>query len=89
MVKENSNNVIYQLLYAICILVPFINNYELTFFVWFSTAGITISNRYSLGMIKYIACFSIILLTAFIVSFFKTESAYNFFRDIAYLLKPI
>ena len=40
-------------------------------------------------MIKYIACFSVILLTAFIVSFFNAESTYNFFRDIAYLLKPI
>lgn len=89
MQKPNSNSVIYQILYAICVLVPFLNIYELTFFVWFSTAAITISNRYSLGIIKYVACFSVILLTAFIVSFFNDESTYNFFRDIAYLLKPI
>lgn len=89
MVKVNSNSAIYQLLFAICILVPIINIYELTFFVWFSTALISISNRYSLGIIKYIACFSVILLTAFIASFFNAESTYNFFRDIAYLLKPI
>ena len=89
MEQEKSNNVIYQLLYAACVLVPFINIYELTFFVWFTTAAISISNRYSLGMIKYIACFTVILFTAFIVSFFQSESTYNFFRDIAYLLKPI
>lgn len=89
MVRENSKITIYQYLYAICILVPFINNYELTFLVWFSTAFITISSRYSLSIIKYILCFLVILLTAFITSFFNAESTYNFFRDIAYLLKPI
>lgn len=89
MVKENFNITVYQLLFAICILVPFLNVYELTFFVWFSSAFITISNRYSFSIIKYIACFSVILFTAFIVSFFNAESTYNFFRDIAYLLKPI
>jgi hypothetical protein len=89
MIKENSNNVIYQILYALCVLVLFINIYELTFLVWLLTAIITISNKYSIAIIKYIACFTIILITAFIVSFFKDESAYNFFRDIAYLLKPI
>ncbi len=89
MVEENSKITIYQYLYAICITVPFINNYELTFFIWFSTAFITISNRYSLNIIKYLTCFLVILVTAFIASFFNTESTYNFFRDVAYLLKPI
>jgi hypothetical protein len=83
------NNTFFQVLYAICILVPFLNIYELTFFVWFLTVGLTISNRYSLEVIKYISCFAVILATAFIVSFFKDESSYNFFRDITYLLKPI
>jgi hypothetical protein len=83
------NSTFFQVLYAICILVPFLNIYELTFFVWFLTVGLTISNRYSLEVIKYITCFAVILATAFIASFFKDESSYNFFRDIAYLLKPI
>jgi len=83
------NSTFFQVLYAICILVPFINIYELTFFVWFFTVALTISRRYSLEVIKYVACFTIILLVAFIVSFFKDESTYNFFRDTAYLLKPI
>ncbi|MGV3697707.1 hypothetical protein [Flavobacterium sp.] len=89
MTKKYSNDLIYQLLYAVCILIPFLNIYELTFFVWFLTATITVTNRYSFTIVKYIACFSIILLTAFIASFFNAESTYNFFRDIAYLLKPI
>lgn len=84
-----NKSVFYQILYAICILVPFLNIYELTFFIWFLTVVLTISNRYSLEVVKYIACFSSILIIAFIVSFFKDESTYNFFRDIAYLLKPI
>lgn len=88
-VKANPNISIYQLLFALCVLVPFLNIYELTFFIWFCTAGISISNRYSLGIIKYISCFVVILVSAFVVSFFNDESPYNFFRDIAYLLKPI
>ena len=35
------------------------------------------------------SCFVAILLIAFISSFFNDEGNYNFFRDIAYLLKPI
>lgn len=89
MVQEKSNNLIFQLLYALCILIPFLNIYELTFFIWFATTALTLCNRYSIKIVKYIACFTIILITAFIVSFFKNESTYNFFRDIAYLLKPI
>jgi len=89
MIQEKSNNVLYQLLFALCVLMPYINIYELTFLVWFLTFAITISNRYSIRIVKYITCFSVILATAFVVSFFTNESMYNFFRDIAYLLKPI
>ena len=90
MLKFNIREInIYQLLFAICILIPFINNYELTFAVWFFTFLITIVKRYSFEIINYIVCFGLILLIAFVVSFFKDESTYNFFRDIAYLLKPI
>ena len=89
MIQEKSNNVLYQLLFALCVLIPFVNIYELTFLVWFLTFAITISNRYSIRIVKYITCFSVILATAFVVSFFTNESTYNFFRDIAYLLKPI
>jgi len=89
MIQEKSNKILYQILYALCVLIPFINSYELTFLVWLVTLCLTISNRYSIRIVKYTLCFLIILGTAFVVSFFKNESAYNFFRDIAYLLKPI
>ncbi|HCQ12498.1 hypothetical protein [Flavobacterium sp.] len=79
----------YKLLYVACVTVIFLNIYELTFLVWSLTAIITLSNKYSFTILKYIFCFGAIFMIAFMVSFFNDESTYNFFRDIAYLLKPI
>lgn len=79
----------YKLLYVACVTVIFLNIYELTFLVWSFTAIVTLSNKYSFTILKYIFCFGAIFMIAFIVSFFNDESTYNFFRDIAYLLKPI
>lgn len=79
----------YKLLYVACVTVIFLNIYELTFLVWSFTAIVTLSNKYSFTIFKYIFCFGAIFMIAFIVSFFNDESTYNFFRDIAYLLKPI
>lgn len=79
----------YKLLYVACVTVIFLNIYELTFLVWSLTAILTLSNKYSFTILKYIFCFGAIFMIAFIVSFFNDESIYNFFRDIAYLLKPI
>ena len=79
----------YKLLYVACVTVIFLNIYELTFLVWSFTAIVTLSNKYSFTILKYIFCFGAIFMIAFIVSFFNDESIYNFFRDIAYLLKPI
>lgn len=79
----------YKLLYVACVTVIFLNIYELTFLVWSFTAFVTLSNKYSFTILKYLFCFGAIFMIAFIVSFFKNESIYNFFRDIAYLLKPI
>lgn len=84
-----NNELLYQILYAVCVLIPFINSYELTFLVWTLTFCITISSRYSLRIVKFIGCFLAILGIALVASFFNNESAYNFFRDVAYLLKPI
>ena len=79
----------YKLLYVACVTVIFLNIYELTFLVWSLTAILTLSNKYSFTILRYIFCFGAIFMIAFIVSFFNDESIYNFFRDIAYLLKPI
>ena len=84
-----TKEIFYQSLYIACISVVFLNIYELTFAVWSLTAVVTIGSKYSMTLLKYCACFAVILLTALIVSFFRDESMYRFFRDVAYLLKPI
>lgn len=82
-------SVIYQLLFAICIYVPYLNNYELTFAIWSVTALITIRGRYSLGITKQVLCFALILLLASIVLCFKENQLYYIIRDVTYLAKPI
>ncbi|MDD3004340.1 hypothetical protein [Flavobacterium sp.] len=79
----------YQVVFFLCIAVPFLNVYELTFGVWFFAVLISFVNKYSLTIIQYLSCFLTILIIAFVSSFFNDEGNYNFFRDLAYLLKPI
>ena len=86
--KTISLKKLYQIVFFLCVAVPFLNNYELTFAVWFFSVLISFSHKYSISIIKYLSCFIAILLIAFISSFFNDEANYNFFRDIAYLLKP-
>lgn len=80
---------LYQIVFFLCIAVPFLNVYELTFAVWFFSVLISFVDKYSITIIKFLACFTSILLIAFVSSFFNDEGNYNFFRDLAYLLKPI
>lgn len=89
MLTEKTNNVIYQLLLAICIYVPYFNNYELTFAIWSLTALLTITNKYSIGILKQLQCFSFILGLATIVLLFKEYQLYYILRDFTYLIKPI
>jgi len=81
--------VLYQLLFAICIYVPYLENFELTFAVWSFSALFTIKNTYSLGILKQLLCFTIILVLAIIVMFFKEYQLYFIIRDFTYLIKPI
>lgn len=82
-------NHISQLLFALCIGVPYLNNYELTFAIWLMAAVLTVRKSYSLGIIKQVACYIAILVIALIVFFFKDYELYFVIRDITYLLKPI
>ncbi len=79
----------YYLLFIVCVVVPYLNNYELTFVVWSSATLVSLSNRYSISILKQIACFTSILAIAFIMMFFNDYEAYYIIRDITYLLKPI
>ena len=83
------NNFSYYLLFIVCVVVPYLNNYELTFALWSFATVISLSNRYSLTILKQIACFTAILSIAFIVMLFNDYKTYFIIRDITYLLKPI
>lgn len=80
---------LYQILYFLCIGVTYLNNYELTFAVWFVTILLTLKKAYSVTLIHYVVCFASILAIALIVSIFRDNPIYNIIRDITYLLKPI
>lgn len=80
---------LYSILFALCVSVPYLNNYELTFLVWTTTVLITIQKSYSLEFLKQILLFGGILFLAFFSSFFNQFKTYVFIRDITYLAKPI
>ncbi len=79
----------YIILFVLCVVIPTFNNYELTFFTWFFAMVITLRKVYSYAILKYVALSSVILLTAFVSTFFFEYKLYNIIRDITYLLKPI
>lgn len=84
-----SKDFIYQILFAICIFVTYLNIYELTFLVWIGTIFITIKKQYSLTIFQYILPYVAILIVAFFSWFYYEHSIYEVIRDITYLLKPI
>ncbi|MEW5676555.1 hypothetical protein ABGT15_09605 [Flavobacterium enshiense] len=87
MLKKES---LYQLLFILCVAIPYINFYELTFLFWLFALSVTLQRKYSYSIVKQLACFAAIFAIAFLVGFFKEDvQRYNFIRDIAYLLKPI
>ena len=80
---------IYQWLFAICIAVPYLGNYELTFAVWTCTILLTLKPGYSIAILKYSACFLGIIAMALLSTRFSEVSIYYVIRDITYLLKPV
>ena len=66
-----SKNVLFQILFAICVAVPYLNNYELTFLVWAGTVLITIQKSYSIEFVKQILLFGGIFFLAFFSSIFN------------------
>ncbi|MGX7667844.1 hypothetical protein [Flavobacterium pedocola] len=85
----NYKNIVYQLLYFACIGVTFLNNYELTFLIWFMTLLLTVKRTYTVTILKYVSCFVLILSIAFFGSLFREHGIYDIIRDITYLLKPV
>lgn len=84
-----SKNILYQIIFALCIAVPYLNNYELTFLVWTATMILTLRKSYSKQLLIQVGLFTIILGLAFFSSFFHDFANYDYIRDITYLAKPI
>lgn len=87
-VKFNKT-IINQILFIICVVVPFLNNYELSFSVWSLILLVTLKNNYSIEFVKYISIYIVILLIAIVVGLLYNHAIYFVIRDITYLLKPI
>ncbi len=83
------NNFFYQLLYVLCIAIPYLNHFELTLFVWAFTVAISVTNKYSYSFLKLIIPFIVILIIAFVMMLFNKYQTYFIVRDVTYLLKPV
>ena len=84
-----SNNLLYQLLFAICIGVTYLNIYELNFAVWIIAILLSIKRKISLNLVIHILPFIGIIVVAFLSSFRFENTLYNIVRDLTYLIKPI
>lgn len=84
-----SKDLLYQILFALCIGVTYINIFELTFLTWLIAFVLTIKKKYSLSIIKHVIPFIVIFIVAFVMFFFYNHSIYNAIRDTTYLVKPI
>lgn len=84
-----SKSTCYQILYTICVGVPYINIYELTFAVWLVALFLTLQQKYSYSFFNYLLPYIAILFLAFFPIFFYNYEISLIIRDITYLLKPI
>lgn len=82
-------DIIYQVLFILCIATPYLDNFELTFAMWVITAAVTLSIKYSVELLKHLLCFAAILIIASVVTLFHDYDLYYTLRDVAYLVKPI
>lgn len=82
-------NLIYQALFVLSLTVPYLNNYELTFFIWCLAVFVSLQRNYSVPFIKYAFCFTLIAILAFFAIDFENAGLYFILRDITYLLKPV
>src|SRR5690606_39085144 len=79
----------YNLLLAICIAIPYLGNYELTFVVWCTAILLTLQKRYSNAFLKYTVCFVLIVVIAFFSADYSKLSPFLYIRDITYMIKPV
>lgn len=79
----------YQFLFFLAVVFSYVNNYELTLFVWLCVLFLTLRRYYSVDILKLTIPFLIIVLIGAIRSFFYKYDTYTVVRDIAYFIKPI
>ncbi|RXR33619.1 hypothetical protein EQG68_05175 [Flavobacterium piscinae] len=84
-----SKKIIHSILFTLCVAVPYLNNYELTFLVWSATMAVSLRRTYSKQLLIQVGLFTLILGIALFSSFFQDFGSYDFIRDITYLAKPI
>ncbi len=82
-------NYYYQFLFLLGVAITYLDHFELTIAVWSLVFLLTISNYYSVSLIKLLIPFFVILLTAFVVMLFYDYQSYFVIRDVTYLIKPI
>lgn len=79
----------YQLLFVLCVSVPYLNIYELTFVIWSLSAAVTLQQSYSIEVLRQVCCYAAIFGIALIVMLFYDYKLYYILRDIAYISKPV
>jgi hypothetical protein len=83
------HNFLYQFLFFISIVIPYLDIFELTLSVWSFAFILSISRNYSISLFKLIVPYILILGIATFISFFYEYKLYFVIRDITYLLKPV
>ncbi|CAM3631052.1 O-antigen ligase family protein [Flavobacterium saliperosum] len=89
MTLKISKQYLRQLFFSVCVIIPFFNNYEISFVFWVIALLFTIKKRYSSLFLSYLSHFILILLLALLVGSFYEYNQYFVIRDITYMLKPI
>lgn len=77
------------LLFIASVMIPALNNYELTFAVWSIAVFLSLRRSYSVKFASLLVSPLVILAIASVSFIGKDHSLYNIIRDITYLLKPI
>lgn len=80
---------LHQFLFSLCVIVPYFNNYELSFLIWLLVAFLSLRKSYSKEFLTYWSIFIFLIGFAFVVGRFFDYTFYYTLRDITYMMKPI
>ena len=67
---QGRKELLYTLLFALCVGLPYINYYEATFVLWSFAILVTLRRKYSFNFLGYIGYCAFILLVATLVGIF-------------------